>query len=470
MNYDKNNFDTPEFRELLKKYEQASAMNMSIYLGIDEFAEILSYYLYQDKTEKAEEVLDMAKALHPTADECIKMEARLLLGNNEPQKAFDLLSKAKYSDSETSILIAESLLGLKNFKAAHDIAISLIEKAQMDDGDIYEALEILLDCGSALEALFICETSLARFPDRRNLLEIKAECFIELQRIDEAIDIYNRLLDENPYSTFYWEQLGHIYYMVKRYGKAIECFEFESTINDEIEYARMMLAYCCYFAGDYKRSAETFQWFAGKYPESVMPRFYIALSLYHQNRPEDALNAFKEIIDIAPEGTIEMMLARINKAMLLDLMGKGNRGDETIAMAIMMHPDNMKQLLLHETHLYELRDKENLTFSDMNILEQKEWTIKEEMYEWGVHLAEHNHLKLALRVFKHIRSMFKDTTEVDAYIAYIIWNTGEKENAMPAIESAINGKSCLLFKLFGIAYSSNITPEEFYRNALANSK
>ena len=462
MNYEKGYFDTPEFRELLKRYEHAKAMNMHSYYAIDELVDLLSYYLYVEKHDEAEQILKIAGQIHPAAPENTKMEIKLMLSKGESKRALELFAGIQYiDDNETKILHAEILLALKDFKNAREIALDIIRTATPEQENLYEALEILLDCGFALDALYICEKALKLAPANRSLLEVKAECFIEMQRINEAIDLYNNLLDADPYSTFYWEQLGHIYYMVKRYGKALECFEYESTINDEIEYARMMQAYCYYHVGDYARTKEMFGLFKERYPQSVIPRFYMALSQYHEGDSPGAIESLKEIIDIAPEGTIEMMLARVNKAMILDSIGEGTRAEEAISMAIMMHPDNMKQLILRGTHLYELRDKENLTFSDMNALEQKEWTQEEELYELGVHLFEHGHPNLALRIFRYMRPFSHDTSDVDAYIANILWHNGEKEKAEPAIENAINGRSCTLFRLFGITYDAGITLQDF---------
>lgn len=462
MNYEKGYFDTPEFRELLKRYEHAKAMNMHSYYAIDELVDLMSYYLYVEKHDEAEQILKIAGQIHPAAPENAKMEIKLMLSKGEPQRALELFAGIQYiDDNETKILHAEILLALKDFKNAREIALDIIRSATPEQENLYEALEILLDCGFALDALYICEKALKLAPTNRSLLEVKAESFIEMQRINEAIDLYNSLLDADPYSTFYWEQLGHIYYMVKRYGKALECFEYESTINDEIEYARMMQAYCYYHVGDYARTKEMFGWFKEHYPQSVIPRFYIALSQYHEGDPQSAVDSFKEIIEVAPEGTIEMMLARVNKAMILDSLGEGTRAEEAISMAIMMHPDNMKQLILRGTHFYELRDKENLTFSDMNALEQKEWTQEEELYELGVHLFEHGHTNLALRIFRYMRPFCHDASDVDAYIANILWRNGEREKVGPSIENAINGRSCILFKLFGIPYDASITPQEF---------
>ena len=468
MNYDKGYFDTPEFRELLKRYEQAKAMSTSTYFGIDEFADLLSYYLYAEKNSEAEEILAMAKHLHPSATETKKMEVKVLMSKGEAKEALKLFSTIEIIDNDARILLGEIYIGLKDFRNAREIALDVLRDEETSQEHRYEALEIMLDCGCALEALLLCEKELSTDPKNRSLLEVKAECYIELQKTNEAIDIYNALLDNDPYSTFYWEQLGHIYFMVKRYGKALECFEYENTINEEIEYARMMQAYCYYHVGDYAKSRELFGWFKEKYPMSVMPQFYIALSLYHEGEVAESLKAFNGIIDIAPEGTIEMMLARIDKAMILESIGEAERAEESASVALMMHPDNMKQLLLHNGTLYELRDRENLTFSDMCILEQKEWKQDEELYELGSFLVERGLLKTALRVFHYIRPFSHETTEIDAHIAYILWNTGHKEEAASAIENALNGKSDLLFRLFGIRYNANLSPEEFMEKA--NSK
>lgn len=465
MNYDKGYFESPEFRELLRKYEQAKAMNMHTYFGIDELVDLLSYYLYIDRCDEAEEIFTAAKQLHPAAPEITKMEIRLMLGKGEAKTALMLWAKIQIIDMEAMLLQAEIFLALKDFKRARDIALEIIQGKDTEQEQLYEALEILLDCGFALEALFLCEKGLSTSPGNRSLLEVKAECFIELQKTNEAIGIYNALLDEDPYSTFYWEQLGHIYFMIKRYGKALECFEYESTINEEIEYARMMQAYCYYHVGDYSKSIELFGWFKEKYPQSVMPQFYIALSHYFGGDTAEAVKAFNDVISIAPEGTIEMMLARINKAIILDSMNEETRAEESVSIALMMHPDNMKQLLLHDKHLYELRDKENLTFSDMCTLEQKEWTQEEELYELGRHLTAHNHLKAALRIFRYIRPFSYETSEIDAYVAYILWHTGYTAEAELALENALNGKSNLLFELFGITYNANITVREFMEKA-----
>lgn len=471
MNYDKGYFNSPEFREILKKYEQASRQESIPYFGIDELVDLFSYFMSTDKVYEGENILAITKRLHPNSPESIKMEIRLSLNRGEAQEAMQLFSTLGYTEeNENRLLKAEILLSLKDFKHARDIAIELLSDAHNGgvSENAYEALEILLDCGFAHEALFICEELLRKAPKQRSLIEVKAECLIELQRINEAVKIYNELIDEEPYNTFYWEQLGHIFYMVKRYGKALECFEYEIAINEEIDYAKLMQAYSFYRLRDYRHAMKIFNELGSNHPDSTTSLFYIALSHYYMGDKETAKELFTTITQLVQEGTIEMMLARVNKAIVLDEMGEKERADEAMAMAILMHPDNMKQLILCEGHLYELRDKENLTFDDMNLLEAKEWTEGEELYKMGEHLLKHNHLILAERTFRYARIFHNDDpSDVDAYLAYIHWcmsdNKEISRDIEESVESAIKGRSHIIFELFGMPYNRDMTSNEFLR-------
>ena len=137
MNYEKGFFETPEFRELLKRYEQAKAMNVFPYFGIEELVDLLSYYLFMDKCDNAEEILTIARQLHPTAPENAKMEIKLMLSKGEPKRALEIFEGIGYKgDDETMILHAEILLALKDFKNAREIALAIINKLEKYNGCI----------------------------------------------------------------------------------------------------------------------------------------------------------------------------------------------------------------------------------------------------------------------------------------------------------------------------------------------
>ncbi len=458
----KSYFDSQEFRDILRKYEQARANNASLYFGIDDLFDILCYYLFQEAIDAAVDVYGQARALHPDAPELTKMEVKILLTQDEPEKALMILGEKGFpADEESKLLHAQILIALKGYKEAREIAIEILNQRKVTKEIACEALEIMLDGGFAQEALQITDYALSKAPGCRNFLEVKAECLIELQDTNSAIDIYNELLDCDPYSTFYWEQLARIYYMTNRYGKALECFEYELAIGEEIDYARMMQGYCYYFLRDYKKAAKQFATLNNKYTSSVIPPFYKALCLWHEGKADEALAVFEQIIGHSDDDSIEAMVARINKAIILSKRGNEEEAVTTISFAMFTHPENIKQLLVGDEELYCLRDKENLTFKEMNVMEIKDWGQDEVFFALGVHLIKHGHYRIGKRVLLHARHLAKDSSDIDAEIAYAMVCMGEGENILPYVEIALKGRSNLLFDLFGLVYDANITVEGF---------
>lgn len=470
MSNDKGYFETPEFRELLKRYELMKRESGSLYFETDQLADILSYYLFHEKAQEVEEVYSLAKRLHPGSPEITKMEVRMLLSYGRPEAALPLLDKLQYvEDDETLLLKAEAHLAIKDYNRARSIAKELLRRSTITDETSYDALEIMLDCGFAQEVLSAANEGLTRFPGSHNLLEVKAESLIELQRTDEAIEIYNNLLDETPYSTFYWEQLGHIYYMIRRFGKALECFEYETAIDENIEYARMMQAYCYHHLRDYKKSNELFATLGDKYPKSIIPDFYLALGTAYSGESTSAIEAFQRVAAKAiakEEKSIEAMLALLNVALLFHNIGNIDSAIIYIKEALRYIPsrESLKQIMAHRSPLYELRDKENMTFPDINATETKEWHEYELMFNLSQQLFEQGAHPLALYTLYMARATAPDTADIDAYIAYILnLFDGRKEETTEMITSALQGKSERLFSLFKLPYSADITTEEFIK-------
>ncbi len=455
-------FESPEFRDLLKRYEQADENGTCSYFGIDELSDLLTYYISQEMITAAGFVYDHAARLHPDSPELVKMRIRLSIENDEPELALVLIQEIGYTDDlEIKLLHATALFSLKDLPEARDIAYSILEENNADNGIICETLELMLDYGLAQEVMQITEARLQAQPGQRCYVEIKAECLVELQYISDAIAIYNELLDIDPYSVFYWEQLAHIYYMVNKYGKSLECFEYELAIANDIEYARMMQAYCYYFMHDYKNAGTIFEELAQKYPSSVMPRFYLGLCDYSMGNKGSALESFNAAIELSEEASISGMLARINRAIILHERGDDEAATGAISLALLMHPDNLKQLTLAGNRLLELRDKENLTFKEINVMDVKDWNQEECLFTLARHLLREKLWHLAKNVLLFTRALANDTSDIDACIAYAMYGMGDKEQMLPFVEGAINGKSNLLFELFGLVYDAGISTEEF---------
>lgn len=470
MSYDKGIFDTPEFRELLKKYEQMKRQGVCSYFETHELYDIHSYYLYNGKPQEAADVFKLAQQLHHDGPDIVKMKIRAILTFGTPETALPLFNKIEFdTDDDTLLLKAEVLLAMKQYKASRSIARNILHKSSITDDISYDAMEIMLDCGYAQEVLEQADNGLKNHPGNKNLLEVKAESLIELQRTDEAIALYNSLLDKNPYSTFYWEQLGHIYYMIGRYGKSIECFEYELTIDSSLEYAYMMQGYCYYHSGNYEKSIEIFDKIIDAYPKNIMARFYKAMSQARIGMYKESVNELQLVYEIKKSennNCIECMLCMINEAILHFDNGDIKQAQSCMSHAIFHHADadSMKQLLLGGTPLFELYDKENMTFRDINRTETREWKIYELMYEFSCRLIENGYGILAIYPLYSAQITAPDSTEIDASLAYVLYKEGADNREIETlVNNALEGKSNKLFNLFNIKYDSDISTAAFMK-------
>lgn len=459
---DKEFFESKEFQNLLEKYLRTKG-NGTPYFEIDELSDIFAYHLFCGDIESAKEALDIAWRIHPSSDELKKMEVRMFIACNDYNAALERLSAIPFSDNDVEMLKAEVFYALKDFKAVHRIAENILKNNDIREEISYDALELMLDCGFAQDVLQMVENALTVYPDNKLLWEVKAEALIEMQHTDEAISIYNDLLDKDPYSTFYWEQLGHIYYMCRRYGKALDCFDYELSIDSTIKYAKMMQAYCYYHLHDYNKALQLFGSLGASTPESGIHHFYIALALWAAGDSLEAYRAFERLSLLLDEGSIELMLTRINMSAIIDDSGEPEKAEEYLKKALSDAPENTKQLILNSKAIYELRDKENLTFADMNILEVKDWQRCETLQALGeFYMNIHSH-HLAKIAFIEARKTCCDPCDIDAYLALIYFREGNGTLATECIESAIEGRSNLLFELFGMTYNATLSANDFAR-------
>ena len=166
------------------------------------------------------------------------------------------------------------------------------------------------------------EEAIQRHPNHQVLTESAAYSHALQERFDEAITLYNQLLDTDPYSTFYWEELGKIYFRREEYDKAIEAFEFVIAINgDECYYALYAVANCYFNIGNYERAEEYYHTIHERYPETVDPLFHMGMCRVNRGDDDGALDYFTQALTTIPEGSEEQ--AQIYSQMSLIFSRKG---------------------------------------------------------------------------------------------------------------------------------------------------
>ena len=290
-------FDSREFTELLASYENMLVEGSSVYFDSMDIANIAEYYSMNGELDKSDTAIEYGLRLHPTDADILIAKANNLLRRGQKDEARVLTESI--SDPEN-----QELLYLKGeIELAFD---------RPDEADVYftQAVRLSDDDPGMLNDIIVkymdnrnydlcqkwLDMALVLSPDSRNFIELQADLFFDTGQSDTAIEWYNHLLDEFAYDTYYWDQLGRIYYEKNDYAKARECFEFIEAIEPDDKSARMMKASCLFNMEDWKTAYDIYNALLEEDQASYTLLYYCGRCLYEMESYEDAYNRFMDTL------------------------------------------------------------------------------------------------------------------------------------------------------------------------------
>ena len=122
MTEDTEYFESEDFKEILRQYEESVKSGERIYMDADDLADIADYYNYHDRTDEAEEAISLAIEYNPEAVGPMLFKARQALEAQDFKTAESYVDKVEPLDSlEGVYLRAEILVAKKDIDKADDI-------------------------------------------------------------------------------------------------------------------------------------------------------------------------------------------------------------------------------------------------------------------------------------------------------------------------------------------------------------
>ncbi|WP_298239251.1 tetratricopeptide repeat protein [uncultured Algibacter sp.] len=204
-------FDSEEFENIIHHYLNQGKIALAkkaIKLGLDQHPTSINLrlfkvevYVFEDKLDDANELLNVLYSLDPMNEELFIQKANILSKQDNHQQAIEVLKKAlELTDDVVDIysLIGMEYLFLDSFEDAKSNFMRCIEADVQDYSALYNIIY----------------------------------CFDFLNQHNEAIDYLNVFLDKNPYCEVAWHQLGKQYFELKNYEKALTAFDF-AIISDD---------------------------------------------------------------------------------------------------------------------------------------------------------------------------------------------------------------------------------------------
>lgn len=409
-------FDKPEFLQLLARYEEMLLSGGSYYFEDSELTDIAEYYAMIGDSRRAEAALDYAIQLHPDSLDALIFKARARLINGQISEAMRIAEELPdTNDREVIFLKAELMMAVGEDTKAHDIFNALTELEKYNADAYVDIIDLLLDNNKTDMATIWLDEAIARYPNNATLLESAAYCHVAQERFDEAINIYNQLLDTDAYNSIYWEELGKIYFQTEQYDKAIESFEFALATNEKDCYFAMHAIANSYFnIGNYEKAEEYYRLISQNYPGAGNALYHMGICRINMGDDDKALEYLTEALAEAPEDAEEQGQIYSQLSLIFSRKGEHKKAITYIEEALKIYPNN-QELTIMKGH--EFLCQGNYEESCLSFIEALNNSTEDEgrsLFLIAVSMLENGFYSMSHYIFR----LLKENPETDSPLLY----------------------------------------------------
>ena len=299
MEKKENYFNSPEFQETLHRYESSLQEGRQEYFGSDELSDISEYYYDSGKRKEADDVLNYAIQLHPGAAMPLVFKGRIALIDNKDidgaQHYADMI--VDQLDLDCLYLQAEIMIARGNVEEADNFLNNAMHKIDEDDVPDYvlDIATIFIDYNQPdIAAKWL---ALSDEDDLLDYREVKARIAFAKGDYEQSEQIFEQLLDEDPYSRHYWNSLAATQFMSNRINDSITSSEYSIAIDPEDDEALLNKANGLFSLGNFKDAIEYYQRFLKLCPEEGAAYMFIGNCLLNMGHPEEAMPQYNKALE-----------------------------------------------------------------------------------------------------------------------------------------------------------------------------
>lgn len=260
-----NYFNTDEFKNNLRLYEKSRQVGSCCILSSDDLADISEYYFVIGKMAKAKEAAEYAASLYPDASAPYFSLARFsLVAEKDKDAARKYIEKIsdKMSGSYYLIIAEYYLFDKKPEKASKAIEHGMEELQNEEQADLcVDAAALFIDYGYIEEAKQYLSMEKYEDYDIDYVQKLKARIDFLEGKYDEGLQLYENLIDKDPFNSENWKRLAAEQNASDKYSASASSCEYAIAINDKDDEAYMLLGNAYFKMCNYDKALEAYRKF-----------------------------------------------------------------------------------------------------------------------------------------------------------------------------------------------------------------
>lgn len=453
-------------------YEEASSEGASVYLEPEDFSDIAEYYHIHGRLAEALEAVDLALQTYPGATAPLAFRARIAIlvehNVNEAMRYANMI--ADKQDLEYFYIVAEIMIADGKPKEAEQY-LDDMEKT-LDDEDLEDfhidvatlfADYDLYDAASSWFAL--CQDT-----DEEDCMELRGRIELNLGHYKESIEIFNRLIDRNPYQTQYWNNLSSAYYFSNNLSESIECCDYALAIDPDDYEALLNKANSLTMLGNYDQAMEYYRHYQRLQPMSEVADMGMAAVLMAQNKIKPSLEHWQRAAELcSPHSTNAMDICRnlcilyastyrFNDAMevidKIEAMGNGETPDTLVMRGyVRLSADDKETADIYFNTAYSNasdNERDNIVFS-----------VAYSYFDCGYMREAHDSLCILTA-----SETFKDNVEIWTYLARTDYELGLDGEFLNDLKQAIDLNASIAERDLAEYFPEGMAAHDYYEYAL----
>lgn len=295
-------YDSEEFHDLLNEYEQAVNTGEPVFMDADELAEIADYYQITGNDELADKAITLALSLSPGAIAPLtyKIHEALYNGDTEMARVYlnQIVEKEEpdYVYNQAEILIAEGRIDEADLYLRDELKKLPPEECQ---DFVVDVAYIFTDYGISEKAMEWMGRAMPE--DTPEFKELMARTLFGLGKYKDSEKLFNELIDDNPFSKYYWNALASAQFMNEDYSNSIQSSEFAIAIDPNDADSIFAKANALYHLDNYEKANEYYQRYLELVPDDEHGMLHKGTCLINMGRIDEAVNVLTKARELAEE-------------------------------------------------------------------------------------------------------------------------------------------------------------------------
>lgn len=457
-------FLSNDFKTLLKRFEEAENEGRFAMLDPDELVDIAEYYYNNGKADKADEIIERTLSVYPGSAAPLLFKARLaLIEDKDTAKAeyFTEMIEDK-TDNEYFYMKAEILLYKGKTEEADAYLKEKFDETDEEDKDYFaiDSAALFIDydaIGTAEKWLKLSEDT-----DSIDYKEQAARICLENGEYEKSKKLYNELIDNDPFSTQYWNSLASSQFFSNNIEESIQSSEYSIAINPNNTAALLNKANGLYNLGNYKEALVYYKRYNKLCPDDENGEMLVGFCCLLLENYEEAIEHLRKaeklsepqspsLIDIYKDwafalcriGRIEECMAVLDKTNLLDCDHDEILIYRGCLLAGSGYHTEARRLFLKALKRSGYSPN---TFTKIAIT----------VYESG-------DPAFAYSIFKNMYGFYKHWTDGYAYFAACCYDLGKTNEFLQSLDSAAKYSPKELKFLIGKLFPEGMEPKDYYK-------